>query len=47
VDNARRFDVWEALGHHYVPNDAYGTACGNPDLYVESAPPPVEKTAPR
>ena len=47
IDNAQRFDVWEALGHHYVPNEAYGVACGNDDLYVESAPAPVMPTPPR
>jgi len=44
IDNAERFDVWEALGHHYVPNEAYGVACGNDDLYVESAPASVMPT---
>jgi hypothetical protein len=28
VDGPRLWDTWDALGHHYLPNDSYSTACG-------------------
>ncbi|MGZ8694091.1 MAG: hypothetical protein ACXWYS_01495 [Gaiellaceae bacterium] len=43
IANPRRFDIWEALGHHYVPIEAYSVVCGR-EIIVESAPARIEAT---
>jgi hypothetical protein len=37
LDDSRVVDAWDALGHHYLPNDSYSTVCGR-DVNLESAP---------
>jgi hypothetical protein len=37
LDGSRLVDAWDALGHHYRPNDSYSTVCGRV-VNLESAP---------